>query len=98
MSRPCRWPPWPEQNRDGCGVEVEFFPTGKTKPDGKPVLQVVDAEPALINGIIPLRESQLSDRVTATKIVPAVYVDHHATCEAWAKKVERERAAKATKP
>lgn len=68
MSHPCQSPD------GGCGAEVESYPTGKTAPDGKPVLQVVDAAP--VKGVILQRDSLLSDRVTATKVVE-VYTAHH---------------------
>jgi hypothetical protein len=93
VTRPCRWPD------GGCGAEVEFFPTGKLKNDGKPVLQVLDAkyDPA---GNILIRDGVAV--VISLLVQPAEgewrYVDHHATCPKWAAKVERERAAKAARP
>jgi hypothetical protein len=96
MTRPCRWPD------GGCGAEVEFFPTGKTKPDGKPVLQVVDAEPekriVLEHGGRTMGSPRIPPLSGSIARVVDTYVDHHATCPKWAAKVERERAAKAARP
>jgi hypothetical protein len=91
VSRPCRWPD------GGCGEPVEFFPTGKTKPDGKPVLQVVDATPERRIILEPTSyagqaHQPLAPSGTRVARVVDTYVDHHATCTAWAAKVERGRA------
>jgi hypothetical protein len=93
MTRPCQWPD------GGCGAEVEFVPTGKTKPDGKPVLMILDRDPAP-NGIVVVREglAVVTSRARPARLSEALRVPHHATCPKWAAKVERERAAKAARP
>jgi hypothetical protein len=93
MSRPCRWPD------GGCGELVEFIPTGKIKPDGKPVMQVVNAQPfkwiIRVNRVteIPVARDAYGPDIIA-KVVDA-YLDHHATCATWLTKMDREAAAKA---
>ncbi len=94
MARPCQWPD------GGCGELVEFFPTGKTKPNGKPVLQVVDARPQ--KRIILVHDtgnwcncdSEDRGRFHFAKVVDT-YLDHHATCVTWLAKMEREARARA---
>jgi hypothetical protein len=94
MSRPCRWPD------GGCGAEVEFLPTGRTKPDGKPVLQVVDAKPekriVLVwqeghGGPWLLAPAGANPALIRGRVIDA-WVDHHATCEAFKQYQERRRA------
>jgi hypothetical protein len=97
MSRPCTSPD------GGCGEPVEFLPTGRTKPDGKPVLHVVDASPAkrivLVwqdgHGGPWLLAPPGADPALIRGRVIDTWVDHHSTCSAWLAKLERERAAKA---
>jgi hypothetical protein len=96
MTRPCQWPD------GGCGQPVEFFPTGRTKPDGKPVLQVVDAQPekrivlehsgrVIGNPALPITDGTVARVVTA-------WVDHHATCSAFKARTDRARRARAARP
>lgn len=87
-TRPCRWPD------GGCGQPVAFIPTGRTKPNGDPVWQVIDPEPAP-DGNIVIRDG-LAVVITASR--PALpgevlLVDHHVTCAKWRAMVERKRAA-----
>jgi hypothetical protein len=87
MTRPCRWPD------GGCGEQIIDVVTVKGAK------QVLDATP--VNAIVMVF-ADWPDRLHVdtsllegrAKVVPT-YVDHHATCSAWAAKVERERAAKA---
>ena len=95
MSRPCRWPD------GGCGESIIDVITVAGKK------QVLDATPS--KGIILVRRgpmASLEPYEPGADVVSRVvdtYVDHHATCAAWARltetaravKVERERAAKA---
>jgi hypothetical protein len=87
MSRPCRWPD------GGCGeqiIDVVTVKGAKQVLDAAPQKRIVLELPDDWEGFGP--EPAKVARVVDT------YVDHHATCTAWAAKVERERAAKAARP
>lgn len=92
--RPCTWPD------GGCGEPILDVTTRAGKR------QVLDAEPAkgIVLGelatidteddaiAISLGADQSAGRIVA--VVVDVYRDHHAACDAWLTKVERERAAR----
>lgn len=96
--RPCTWPD------GGCGEPVLFFPTGEMKPNGEPVLQVVDAKPEKRIVLVALdtpRRAPYDGRIgiygpEVARVVDA-YVDHHATCRTWLARVERERERRSNK-
>jgi len=94
--RPCTWPD------GGCGAPIRDFETERGRR------QVVDATPArgivvgsLITTLEPNDGMVVGRQHPDARIVARVtqvWTDHHATCSAWAAKLERERAAKAGRP
>jgi hypothetical protein len=91
MTRPCRWPD------GGCGdpiIDVLTVKGAKQVLDATPVKRIVLANKVLDEtGTSYVLLIAHGDDQCA--VVVDTYVDHHATCSAFAAKVERERAAKA---
>jgi hypothetical protein len=71
-----------------CPAEVLFVPTGRTKPDGKPVFAILDAKPekrvVLIDvqtGVTYATSLGPPSETTRATVVDT-YTPHHATCPA----------------
>jgi hypothetical protein len=94
VSRPCRWPD------GGCGAEILDVVTvkgAKQVLDATPEKRIIIVDSAnYTDGEVQFHAPGPSHGPKA-KVVNT-YVDHHATCTAFAAKVERERAAKADRP
>jgi len=92
--RPCTWPD------GGCGEPILDVVTAAGRK------QVLDAKPEKRVVLVPADTHRLEDHYSGkvgaygpeVAVVMDTYVDHHATCSAWAAKLERERAAKAGRP